>query len=494
MSTAVDFPHLAVDPAFGLPAFLVEAAPTTHAVQFYDRDTFLFDTVAKFIRAGLSANERIFLVATKQHSDAFLERIDERDLQRARDEGRITVLDARATLAQFMVGDMPDRERFREMVASLMDAVPGEQTPIPVRAYGEMVDLLAEDGNLRAAVRLEQLWHEVLQERPFALFCAYLMGNFHRPGDSERLTEVCASHTHLIPTESFVTLADPNERLRELLLLQQQAKVLESEVEQRKRVEQALSEAQRDLGKVEGELLGWVRREHDARRLVVSNDAFQERVLGIVGHDLRNPLNTILTTVTMMALRKELAPESHARLERVVASSVRMQRMIEQLLDVARVRQPDGISIRLGEARDLGPVVLKVVDEVRAANPSRNLHLRISPCRARFDVERLEQVIWSLLTYLTAHRDEESPIHVEVRPREANVVIGIASRGLCPDGALLPDLLDSFHLEKEPEVGMEGLTLGLCVAKRLLVAHGGTVTASSSDETGTMLEAILPLA
>jgi len=494
VSTAVDFPHLAVDPAFDLPAFLVEAAPTTHAVQFYERDTFLFDTVSKFIRAGLSANERIFLIATQEHSDAFLERIDQRDLQRAREEGRITVLDARATLGKFMVDDMPDRERFREMLAGIMDAVPDDKRPIPLRAYGEMVDLLAKDGNLRAAVRLEQLWHEVLQERPFAILCAYLMGNFRGPHDSERLTEVCASHSHVIPTESFVALTDPNERLREVLLLQQRCKVLSSEVEHRKKLEHALREAQRDLGKVEGELLGWVRREQDARLQVVSSDAFQERFLGIVGHDLRNPLNTILTTVRMMALRKELAPESQARLERVVASSVRMQRMIDQLLDVARARLPDGISIRLTDARELGPLVLKVVDEVRAANPSRNLHLRISTCQARFDAERLEQVVWSLVTYLTAHGDAESTIHVELFPRDGNAVVGIESRGLCLDGALLPELLDSFHLEKEPEIGMEGLTLGLCVAKRILVAHGGTVTASSSDETGTKLEAILPLA
>jgi signal transduction histidine kinase len=465
-----------------------------HAVQFYEHDTFLFDTVAKFISAGLAVNERIFLIATKRHTDAFLERVDQLDLQRARDEGRLTVLDARATLAQFMVGDMPDRERFREMLASLMGALPDDERPLRLRAYGEMVDLLAKDGNVRAAIRLEKLWHDALQERPFALLCAYLMGNFHRPSDGERLTEVCASHSHVIPTETFVTLTDPNERLREVLLLQQKGKVLKAEVEQRKRLEQALSEALRDLGKVEGELLGWVRREQDARQQVLSSDAFQERFLGIVGHDLRNPLNTILTTLRMMARRKELAPESQARLERVVASSVRMQRMIEQLLDVARVRLPNGISISLGEARDLGPVVLKVVDEVRAANPSRNLDLRISPCRARFDVERLEQVVWSLLTYLTAHGDALSPIHVEVHPRGANAVICMASRGLCLDGMPLPELLDCLHLEKEPEVGMEGLTLGLYVAKRILVAHGGTVTALSSDETGTRLEAILPLA
>jgi signal transduction histidine kinase len=494
VSTAVDFPHLAVDPAFDLPAFLVDAASTTHAVQFYEHDAFLFDTVAKFINAGLFANERIFLIATEDHTDAFLGRVDKGGLQRARKEGRFTILDARATLAKFMVDDMPDARKFHAVVEKMVDDIPADVPRVPVRAYGEMVDLLAKDGNLRASVRLEQLWHEALQKRPFAMLCAYLMGNFCRPCDGEHLAQVCASHSHVIPTESFVALMDPNARLREVLLLQQRDNVLKSEVKQREKLERALSEALRDLGKVEGELLGWVKREQDARQRVLSSDAFQERFLGIVGHDLHNPLNTILTTVRMMALRKELAPESQARLERVVASSVRMQRMIEQLLDVARARLPDGISVRLGDARDLEPIVLKIVHEVRAANPSRSIHLKSFPCRARVDAERLEQVVWSLLTYLTAHAEGESRIRVELRQQDATAVIRLESPGLYVDRALLPQLFDSFHLETAPEVGMEGLTLGLCVAKRILVAHGGMVAASSSEETGTTLEAILPLA
>jgi signal transduction histidine kinase len=460
VTTAVDFPHLAVDPAFELPACLVDAAPTTHAVQFYERDGFLFHTVAKFINAGLSANERIYIVATEHHTNAFLERLDQRDLQRARDEGRFTLLDARAALARFMVGDMPDPARFNDMVAELMDANPGGEARARVRAYGEMVDVLAKDGNLRAAVRLEQLWHEALKKRPFALLCAYLMGAFCGASDGERLTELCASHSHVLPTESFLALTDPNERLREVLLLQQRGKLLQGEVEQREKLEHALSNALRDLGRVEGELLGWVKREQEARQQALSSDAFQERFLGIVGHDLRNPLNTILTTVRMMSLRKELAPESQARLERVVASSVRMQRMIEQLLDVAHARLPDGLSVRLGEARDLEPIVRKIVDEVRGANPSRNIDLKTVPCRARFDGERLEQVVWSLLIYLTAHADGESPIRVELRQHEGSAVICLESRSLCVDRALLPQLFDSFHLETEPDVGMEGLTLG----------------------------------
>jgi PAS domain S-box-containing protein len=68
------------------------------------------------------------------------------------------------------------------------------------------------------------------------------------------------------------------------------------------------------------------------------NDDFKETFLGVVGHDLRNPLNTILTTSRVLMLREEVSAEIRKKLERVSASGLRMQRMIEQLLDMTRAR------------------------------------------------------------------------------------------------------------------------------------------------------------
>ena len=62
------------------------------------------------------------------------------------------------------------------------------------------------------------------------------------------------------------------------------------------------------------------------------NEDFKESFLGILGHDLRNPLNTILTTARVLVRRPDISPEVNKRLERMVSSGVRMQRMIEQLL------------------------------------------------------------------------------------------------------------------------------------------------------------------
>jgi len=478
----------------GLPPFLASPTPGTHAVQFYDEENFLIDTVGSFLSAGLAAGERLVVIATRPHIDAFLLKADPHHLERARDEGRLTLLDGRRTLSQLMVGDMPDPQRFRDWLSAIIDSDPPGSSPARVRAYGEMVDLLARDGNVAAAVRLEELWHAVLQENTFTLLCAYLMNNFVRQGDSDRLLQVFANHTHVIPTERFVRLTNSDQRLREVARLQHRGQALDSEIDRRRRLEHALDGALGDLAYVEKQLLIALEREQGARRRAESSDAFKERFLGILGHELLNPLNTILTTVRMMARRQELGAENEGRLDRVVASGVRMQRMIDQLLDIAQSRLPEGIAIGPHEARDLAPLVTKVVGEIGASSPSRTVEVAASPCVVRVDVNRFEQAVWSLLSYSVAHSDPAHHIGVELSPRDGAACLAIHTPGRPTDTVPLPVLLDSFQLDEQTEVRMDGLALGLYLAKRIVLAHGGRIGVRISPERGTTLETILPLA
>jgi signal transduction histidine kinase len=99
----------------------------------------------------------------------------------------------------------------------------------------------------------------------------------------------------------------------------------------------------RERARAEEELRDCVQREKKAREQAEASDSFKEMFLGILGYDLRNPLNTVLTTARLMTMRGELPPDSHKRLERVIVTGVRMERMIEQLLDLARARPASGI-------------------------------------------------------------------------------------------------------------------------------------------------------
>jgi signal transduction histidine kinase len=488
--------------------FLLEPPSLGHAVQFYDNDVFLCETVARFANAGLAAGERLLLISTPAHVLGIFSRLDQELLQRARQCGQITVLDARSVLDSFMLNGMPDAERFSWAVEQAM-AASRSHPSARLRAFGEMVDLLWRDGNVDAAMRLEELWDTARVKYELTLLCAYGMGNFREHRDAANFHDVCSVHTHVIPAEGFVELRDSEARLREISHLQQQARALESEIVQRKAVESSLREVLEHRMRVEAELRASLEREQDARERAQANDAFKEVFMGILGHDLRNPLNTILTTSRLMTLRGELTSESQRRLDRVIASGVRMQRMIEQILDMTRDRLTMGISVSRTAPRDLVPLVSKIVEEIRLAHPTQRVELSAdAACIASVDADRFEQVISNLLGNAATHGDPSHPIQVrvdEIRglPGDAaagEVVAGgprcacisVRNQGRAIDPTFLPLLFDPFRRVRKPEGRSEGLGLGLYISERIVRAHGGQIRVESSAEQGTLFEVVLP--
>jgi PAS domain S-box-containing protein len=212
-----------------------------HIVQFYEDDAFLCDTVARFIGAGLATGEPVVIIATDLHRHGFVQRLKSNgfDVDRIVDGGRLMLLDARQTLAQFMVGDMPDWDRFVAVIGEVLAATSNGHAH--ARAYGEMVDLLWRDGNTRAAIRLEEMWNDLGKRYDFSLLCAYVMGNFYREADRSAFVEVCQVHSHVTPAEGYSQLEDANARMREVSLLQQRARALENEIAQRRHAEECLA-------------------------------------------------------------------------------------------------------------------------------------------------------------------------------------------------------------------------------------------------------------
>ena len=488
MSNLVPFPASRVTGVGDVADYLADAGAHGHAVQFYDSDAYLVGVVSRFLLAGLQAGEPIIVVATAAHREVFIARL--RELDPALPSGRITLLDARQTLARFMVGDTPDPDAFRRVIADLIGQVaPGGR----VRAYGEMVDLLWQDGNANAAIRLEELWNEAQQAYGFSLLCAYVMGRFYKEGDASHFLEVCQAHTHVIPTEEFGKLDTPHARLREISVLQQRARALESEIQHRERLEQALREALSERTRAEEELRACVRREKEARERAEASDAFKEMFLGILGHDLRNPLNTVLTTARIMLMSTESSDESERRLERIVSSGVRMERMIAQLLDVARARLADGIPITGAATQDLRPLVEKIVDEVRAANPTRRIELSCRPpCQAHVDADRFEQVASNLIGNAVAHGDPAHPITVALSACEGMTSFSVHNLGPPIDPALMPSIFDPFKRGGERRGRPDGLGLGLYIVERIVIAHGGRMEVLSSAQSGTRFTASFP--
>ena len=211
-----------------------------HFVQFYETDPYLLDTLSDFIGTALGTGDAAIVVATPDHRTGLEERLqaDGLDIAAAVAHGQYISLDARQTLTLLMVDGRPDPQRFEDIIGGIVAraALGGLQ----VRIFGEMVGLLAMEGNRAAAVRLEELWNGLQAKRPFTLFCAYPVEALDDEALGEALSLVCDTHSAVFPTERYTSLLTADERLRAITLLQEKARRLEREIAVREAAEQAL--------------------------------------------------------------------------------------------------------------------------------------------------------------------------------------------------------------------------------------------------------------
>ncbi|MGV3723760.1 MAG: MEDS domain-containing protein [Actinomycetota bacterium] len=174
-----------------------------HSVQLYSDVTFLTTAVSHFVGAALNRGEAAIVVAIPDHHDAIKRRltVEGYDVPRARDRGQLMVLDATETLSDLMVNGAPDAKRFMPFIGGLIDQASAQHPR--VRVYGEMVNLLWQQGAMAAALELEELWNELGKSRPFALHCAYALDNFDRATHCCAFHGVQCAHSHLIPVEDY---------------------------------------------------------------------------------------------------------------------------------------------------------------------------------------------------------------------------------------------------------------------------------------------------
>ncbi|MDQ6942375.1 MAG: MEDS domain-containing protein [Candidatus Eremiobacteraeota bacterium] len=180
-----------------------------HLVQLYGKDlTPLVRSVGRYLADGLSAGEGAVVIATQSHRDAFVAELGAigADSAAALRQGRLVVLDTHETMARFIVDGQPDRELFEATARPVLSALRA-RCPAGVRAYGEMVGVLWEEGRFAAAIRLEEFWNALLCDGGFRLFCAYpidVCGDGFTPADVDA---VMSTHTHVVPTGTELELA-----------------------------------------------------------------------------------------------------------------------------------------------------------------------------------------------------------------------------------------------------------------------------------------------
>ena len=144
-----------------------------HLVQFYNRDEELAERVAGYVAGAVDGGSAAVVIATPGHRQALTARLARAgvDLAEAARRGLYRALDARDTLDALMPDGELDPDRFEQVIGTVIKAV--GQGGRPVRAYGEMVFLLWDDGLVNAAVQLEEMWNQLARRHSFSLLCSY---------------------------------------------------------------------------------------------------------------------------------------------------------------------------------------------------------------------------------------------------------------------------------------------------------------------------------
>jgi len=217
-----------------------------------------------------------------------------------------------------------------------------------------------------------------------------------------------------------------------------------------------------------------------------------EMFVGILGHDLRNPLNTIVTGARVLELRHG-GEEAVRTVLRIASAADRMTRMIEQLVDLTRARLGGGLGFaRRRNVLDVGALVLRAVDELRGAHPERDVALeRIGDCSTRGDADRLLQMFSNLIGNAVQHGPRGSAVSVRIQGGENEISVQVQNTGTIPPD-LLPTIFDPFRGRDTTSAKSGGLGLGLFISQQIADAHGGSLSVASSEPNGTVFTAQLP--
>jgi signal transduction histidine kinase len=211
-------------------------------------------------------------------------------------------------------------------------------------------------------------------------------------------------------------------------------------------------------------------------------DQARNLLLGMLGHDMRSPLNTMLTTASYLAALNAGANVAEAA-SRLIRGGNALKSLLDDLVDFNRTMFGLGINLALADI-DLAAVFTDELEQLRGAPPGRRLELEvIGDARGRWDGPRLQQLLRNLVSNAIKYGTPDTPVRVVIVGTAAEVRFEVANSGSTIEP---PDLEQIFEPLKRGAAAGQGdhtdgnVGLGLYIVREIARAHGGEVEARSS--------------
>lgn len=245
----------------------------------------------------------------------------------------------------------------------------------------------------------------------------------------------------------------------------------------------------RDRDRYEQELLLARKRIEEAHALASDRALFAEQLIGIVSHDLRNPLGAIALGAETL---ESLGPTSNeAVVPRIRRSVDRANRLIEDLLDFTAARMGRGVSVEI-ETIKLHRAAADIVEDLRATYPKRELrHVTSGEGTCQADENRLGQMIGNLVSNAVAYGRPEAPITVTSSLTDTAIELTVHN-----EGDPIPTALARVMFDPNTRGSAEGnrarsVGLGLFIVREIARAHGGSASVASGAD-GTTFTIVMP--
>jgi sigma-B regulation protein RsbU (phosphoserine phosphatase) len=282
-------------------------------------------------------------------------------------------------------------------------------------------------------------------------------------------------HAGTVWNEIALFVAEDRHRYEhELVLSRRRAEEL---LQQEQRTRQALVAAQAEL---------------DRQRATAEDRAlFAEQMMGIVSHDLRNPLAVIRMTSHILG-RSDPTAKQQVALERIINSTNLALRLIKDLLDFTSARLGRGVQLEV-EPIDLHALVADCVENLGLAHPRHTIvHEQFGPSTCRASADRIVQAVGNLVSNAAHHGRADCPITVRSSNESGRCRVSVHNNGEPIDPAQMQAIFEPMvrGAHRRPS---EGVGLGLFIVREIAHAHGGTVAVESNPAFGTTFTIDLPI-
>jgi signal transduction histidine kinase len=220
-----------------------------------------------------------------------------------------------------------------------------------------------------------------------------------------------------------------------------------------------------------------------------TSSELREQFIGVLGHDLRNPLASIDAAVRIL-LKTQDRERALEIIPMIQKSVMRMAGLVDNLMDFARGRLGGGLTIKRADEA-LGPIIEQVISELKLAWPDVIIEASIDLDEPIYcERSKIGQLFSNLLGNAVTYGDQGEPIRVSAKSVEDSFELSVTNYGTPISEKAMQNLFKPFTRGDRPS--QHGLGLGLYIAAEIARAHGGTLSVTSTDERTTFVRLLAP--